>query len=233
MMHAGTVPNHVAVILDGNRRWSKGEKTSVAEGYAAGAEKFETFMEWCAQSGVKTVSAYVLSSDNLTRSKKELHDLFDVMCKYGERWLQPGGLIDKYEARINFSGNLKLLPLKLLKVIEKIRERTAGYTKRIVNILIAYSGKEEIADAVRGIIKNVMKKGIRITPKAIERNLSVKTPVDLVIRTGGQSRLSNFLLWQSAYAEIYTTKTFWPDLSKREFNRALAFFASTKRNFGA
>jgi undecaprenyl diphosphate synthase len=226
------VPNHVAVILDGNRRYSKGKNLSLAEGYAAGAEKMEVFMEWCAQSGVKMVSAYVLSSDNLKRSKKELHSLFDVMCKYGERWLEPGGLIDKYEVKINFSGNLNLLPLRLLRIIERMKKKTEGYTKRILNILIAYSGKEEIAEAVKGILKSVMKRGIRITPKAIEKNLSVRAPVDLVIRTGGQSRLSNFLIWQTAYAEIYTTKTYWPNLSKREFNKALDFFAGTKRNFG-
>lgn len=231
-MHIETVPSHVAIILDGNRRWAQENNLSSTEGHAAGAKKFESFINWCIESGVETVSAYVLSSDNLNRPRSELKGLFDVMCDFGERWLQPGGLIDKCEVRINFIGNLNLLPVRLLKVIEEIRVRTAKYTKRFLNILIAYSGKEEIADAVKQIIKNVMKRGVRITPKTIEKKLAVKAPVDLVIRTGGQSRLSNFLLWQTAYAEIYTTKTFWPDLSKKEFNKALVWFAGTKRNFG-
>jgi len=234
MQATEVVPNHVAVILDGNRRWSKENGGSLSEGYAAGAEKLEQFLEWTAEAGVKNISAYVLSGENLRRSKKELRMLFDVMCKYGERWLEPGGLVDKYEVRINFMGNLNRLPVRLMRVIERMKVKTAKYTKRFLNILIAYSGKEEITEAVRGIIKSVMKHGgIKITPKSIEKRLAVKMPVDMVIRTGGQSRLSNFLLWQTAYAEIYVTKTFWPDFSKREFTKSLNWFASTQRNFGS
>lgn len=231
-MQTVNVPDHVAIILDGNRRWASENDLPSSEGHAAGARKLESFIDWCVKSGVKTISAYVLSSENLKRPKGELNGLFNVMCEYGEKWLQPGGLIDKYEVKINFIGNLQRLPIRLMKVIKRMREKTSKYTKRILNILVAYSGKEEIADAVRGIIKSVLKRGIRITPKTIEKNLAVKVPVDLVIRTGGQSRLSNFLLWQTAYAEIYNTKTFWPDLSQKEFQKALMWFANTKRNFG-
>ncbi len=228
------VPNHIAVILDGNRRWSVSKGLPPWKGYVAGGEKFEKFLDWCIESGIKTVSAYVLSAENLRRSKKELNKLFDIMCNFIYKWLKPGGLIDKHEVKVSFVGNLKRLPIRLLRLIRKMTLKTANYSKKFLNIMIGYSGKDEIANAVQNIITNIAKYGrIRITPKTIEKNLSVKSPVDLVIRTGGYSRLSNFLLWQTAYAEMYTTKTFWPDFSKKEFTKALNWFASTQRNFGA
>lgn len=229
-----SVPSHVAVILDGNRRWASEHGLKKWEGYVAGGEKFEQMLNWSMESGVKMVSAYVLSAENLTRSRGELNKLFDIMCNFINKWLQPGGLIDKYEVKVNFVGRLDRLPMRLLSLIKKMTLKTAKYSKRFMNVMIAYSGKDEIADAVQSIVKNLVKHGkIKITPKTIEKNLSVKAPVDLVIRTGGNSRLSNFLLWQTAYAEMYTTKTYWPDFSKREFHKALNWFASTQRNFGA
>lgn len=234
MQVPGNIPRHVAVILDGNRRWAVKHGLPKWEGYEAGGERFEKFLDWCIDAGVKEVSAYVLSAENLTRSKKELNEIFDVMCKFINKWLQPGGLIDKHEVRMSFIGKLDRLPMRLLSLIKRMVVKTAKYSKRFVNVMIGYSGKEEIANAVQNIIKNIAKYGkIRITPKMIEKNLSVKSQVDLVIRTGGYSRLSNFLLWQTAYAEMYNTKTFWPDFSKREFFKALNFFANTQRNFGA
>lgn len=234
MQVPGNIPRHVAVILDGNRRWAVKHGLPKWEGYEAGGERFEKFLDWCIDAGVKEVSAYVLSAENLTRSKKELNEIFDVMCKFINKWLQPGGLIDKHEVRMSFIGKLDRLPMRLLSLIKRMVVKTAKYSKRFVNVMIGYSGKEEIANAVQNIIKNIAKHGkIRITPKMIEKNLSVKSQVDLVIRTGGYSRLSNFLLWQTAYAEMYNTKKFWPDFSKREFFKALNFFANTQRNFGA
>lgn len=234
MQIPANVPNHIAVILDGNRRWAISRGLPKWKGYVAGGEKFEEFADWCLKAGVKFISAYVLSTENLYRSKKELNKIFDVMCNFIYKWLQPGGLIDKHEVRVSFVGDLKRLPIRLLRLIKRMTLKTAKYSKRFMNIMIAYSGQNEIANAVKNIIANIAKHGrIRITPKTIEKNLSVNTPVDLVIRTGGYSRLSNFLLWQTAYAEMYNTKTFWPDFSKREFVKALDWFANTQRNFGA
>lgn len=228
------VPNHVAVVLDGNRRWATEKGLQKWEGHRSGGEKFEQFLDWAVEAGVKEVSAYVLSAENLGRPKKELNKIFDLMCEFINKWLQPGGLIDKHEVRVSFIGKLDRLPMRLLALIKKMTLKTAKYSKRFLNVMIAYSGKDEIAGAVQNIIKNMAKYGsIRVTPKTIEKNLAVNVPVDLVIRTGGHSRLSNFLLWQTAYAEMYTTKTFWPDLTKREFYKALNFFSNTQRNFGA
>ncbi len=233
MQIPANVPNHIAVVLDGNRRWAVSRGLEKWEGHVAGGEKFEQFLAWCVEAEIKTVSAYVLSAENLTRSKRELNKLFDIMCNFINKWLQPGGLIDKHEVKVSFIGKLDRLPMRLLSLIKKMTLKTAKYSKRFLNVMIAYSGRDEIAGAVQNIIKNLAKYGrIRVTPKMIEKNLSVEMPVDLVIRTGGHSRLSNFLLWQTAYAEMYTTKTFWPDFSKREFVKALNFFSSTQRNFG-
>lgn len=217
-----------------DRRWAVSKNLPSWRGHVAGGEKFEQFVTWCVDAGVKTVSAYVLSTENLKRSKKELNKLFDIMCNFIHKWLQPGGLIDRHEVRVSFVGNLNRLPVRLIRLIRKMTEKTAKYSKKFLNIMIAYSGKEDIANAMQSILMKAARYGrIRVTPKMIEKNLRMNSPVDLVIRTGGQSRLSGFLLWQTAYAEMYTTKTFWPDFSKREFNRALRFFAGTQRNFGA
>lgn len=228
------IPNHVAVILDGNRRWAVDNGLERIEGYRKGGEKFEEFLNWSLETGVKRISAYVMSIENyLQRSKKEVGNVINVLCDFIDKWLQPGGLIDKHHVKVDFVGNLSLLPAKLLNLIKKMREKTKSYKSKFVDILIAYSGKEEIAKAMQNIFKNIMgTNGVKITPKTIEKNLSVKSDVDLVIRTGGGNRLSNFLLWQTAYAEIYTTKTLWPDFSKREFLKALNWFSGTQRNFG-
>ena len=234
MQVPSVVPSHIAVILDGNRRWSSLNNTDEFEGHLKGAQKFEKFLDWCLDANIKTVSAYVLSMENLVkRSKNEIKGLMELFCKFITKWLQPGGLVDKYQINVNFIGNLNLLPKRVTDLITKMRSKTKNYKKKYVNIMIAYSAKEEIASAFKNVMKIAMKKGkMKVTPKMIEKNLSVKNPVDLVIRTGGNSRLSNFLIWQTAYAEMFTTKKLWPDFTKREFEKSLSFFADTKRNFG-
>lgn len=226
------VPNHIAVILDGNRRWSTLNDVSEFEGHLKGAQKFEKFLDWCLEANIKTVSAYVLSMENLVkRSKSEIKGLIELFCRFITKWLQPGGLVDRHQVNVNFVGNLNLLPKKLTDLITKMKSKTKNYNKKFVNIMIAYSAKEEIASAFKNILKNI-KKNKKVTSSLIEKNLSVKSPVDLVIRTGGKSRLSNFLIWQTAYAEMFTVKKLWPDITKRDFERSLVFFAGAQRNFG-
>ncbi len=233
MQVSNCVPNHIAVILDGNRRWAKSNGLPVWEGHRKGAENFEKFLNWSLELGIPRVSAYVLSTENLNRPKNELRKIYDIMCESLSKWIRDGGILDKHEVKVNFIGDLNKLPARLLRLIRRMIHKTSKYSKKILNIMVAYGSKLEITQAVKSILSNALKTGkIQITQKDIEKNLAVKDEVDLVIRTGGMSRLSNFLLWQTAYSEMYVTKTMWPDFSKTQFMKAIEWYASTQRNFG-
>jgi len=230
------IPNHFGIIIDGNRRWAKARGLPPWEGHRAGAEKLNEFLNWCLEMGIPQVSIYTLSTENLNRSKEELKHLFKLLEEYVDGLLNDKkkfALLEKYEVRVRFVGELNRLPKKLIRLMGKLMEKTAKYQKRVLNFLVAYGGKSEIVNAVKKLAEEVIKHGkIEITEKDIEKHLYVPQPLDLVIRTGGYQRLSNFLLWQASYAEIYVTKTLWPDFSKKEFMKALRWFSQQKRNFG-
>jgi tritrans,polycis-undecaprenyl-diphosphate synthase [geranylgeranyl-diphosphate specific] len=230
------LPNHLGIIIDGNRRWARTRGLPPWEGHRAGAEKLDEFLNWCLEVGIPQVSIYTLSTENLNRPKEELKHLFKLLEEYVDGLLNDKkkfALLEKYEVRVRFVGELNRLPKKLIKLMGKLMEKTAKYQKRVLNFLVAYGGKSEIVNAVKKLTEEVIKHGkIEITEKDIEKHLYVPQPLDLVIRTGGYQRLSNFLLWQASYAEIYVTKTLWPDFSKREFMKALRWYSKQKRNFG-
>jgi undecaprenyl diphosphate synthase len=226
------VPNHLALILDGNRRYARKRRLKFF-GHKQGADKFKEVLEWCLDIGVPQVSAYVLSTENLNRPKKELDEIFEVAMEFVKRWEKDSEILDKYEVRVRFLGDLSRLPPELVRLMGRIMKKTAKYQKKTLNILIAYSSKFELTDVMRKIGEKVIKTGrVEITEKDIEKNLLVPVPVDLVIRTGGMQRLSNFLLWQSAYAEIYVTNTLWPEFTEKEFVKAIKWFSSQRKNYG-
>ena len=230
------LPNHLGIIIDGNRRWARARGLPPWEGHRAGAEKLNEFLNWCLEVGIPQVSIYTLSTENLNRPKEELKHLFKLLEEYVDGLLNDKkkfALLEKYEVRVRFVGELNRLPKKLIRLMGKLMEKTAKYQKRVLNFLVAYGGKSEIVNAVKKLAEEVIKHGkIEITEKDIEKHLYVPQPLDLVIRTGGYQRLSNFLLWQASYAEIYVTKTLWPDFSKKEFMKALRWYSQQKRNFG-
>jgi tritrans,polycis-undecaprenyl-diphosphate synthase [geranylgeranyl-diphosphate specific] len=230
------LPNHLGIIIDGNRRWARARGLPPWEGHRAGAEKLNEFLNWCLELGIPQVSIYTLSTENLNRPKEELKHLFKLLEEYVDGLLNDKkkfALLEKYEVRVRFVGELNRLPKKLIRLMGKLMEKTAKYQKRVLNFLVAYGGKSEIVNAVKKLAEEVIKHGkIEITEKDIEKHLYVPQPLDLVIRTGGYQRLSNFLLWQASYAEIYVTKTLWPDFSKKEFMKALRWYSQQKRNFG-
>lgn len=227
------LPNHLAVIIDGNRRWAKKHGKQPWEGHRYGVENLEKFLNWCFDLNLHQVSVYVLSTENLNRSKREVEELFRLAKEAFKRYEKEGSFLDKYEIKVKFAGDFKKLPKDLVEIINKVMKRTAKYQKKVLNILIAYGGRFEITQAMKKIAKKVLESGrIEITEKDIEKNLLVNEPVDLVIRTGGYNRLSNLMIWQTAYAELYTTKTLWPDFSKKELMKAIKWYSSIKRNFG-
>lgn len=225
------LPNHLALIPDGNRRWARRRGLKPWLGHEEGLKVVRKFLDWCLELGIPQISIYTLSTENLNRSKEELTYLFKLIQRALEEY-EKDAIFDKYEVKVNFFGEFRRLPSPLLKVIRRLMKKTKNYRKRVLNILIAYGGRWELTRAIKRIVKYAVKKSIRITPKVVEKNLCVQTPIDLIIRTGAYSRLSNFMLWQAAYAEIYVTKTLLPDFTKREFMKALEWYSSQKRKFG-
>jgi undecaprenyl diphosphate synthase len=222
---------HLAIIPDGNRRWAKKKKKPVWYGHIAGAKKMEEFLDWCLEHPeIKMVSIYALSTENLNRSEKELQKLWDIYKKEFKKLLK-SKKVKNNEIRINIVGDVDVWRRDVKKLARTLMRVTENYTRYILNILLAYGSHFEIFNAV----KKVIGKGIRSTPllrQSFSRFLMVNRPVDLVIRTGGQYRLSNFLLFQAAYAEIYFSKTLWPDFSREEFEKILRWFKKQKRKFG-
>lgn len=233
-MNGLIVPNHLGVILDGNRRWSKKRHMPLWFGHIQGARTFDKFIDWCMELGIPNVSIYALSTENLNRTKREVEEIFKIFYEWLEKYeKKESGFFDKYEVRVKFVGNLSKFPSSLVRLMGRLMQRTAKYQKKCLNILVAYGSQFELMDTFKKIAKEILETGkIEITEKSIEKNLSVPVPLELIIRTGGMSRLSNFMLWQASYSEFYVTKTLWPDFTKKELIKAIRWYNSVKRNFG-
>ena len=232
------LPKHVAVMLDGNRRWAERRQgAKAAEGHAAGALKIFEFLEWCDEIGIKNTTLYMLSTDNLAkRSSDELQDLLRIIGDVATE------MAKRARWRVRLVGDRELLPAELRDAIEAAEAKTANYKKPIVNLAVAYSGRTEIADAVKSILKQHSGKGESIdqvvevlTPELIAEHLYTggQADPDLIIRTSGEQRLSGFLLWQSSNSELYFEEALWPDFRKVDFLRAIRAFANRHRRFGA
>lgn len=227
------IPSHIAFIPDGNRRWAKANHVPNSKAYSKGGMKFERILDWSMEKGISQVSAYILSSDNFSmRSSIELKEIYTAICDLMERWLKPGSIVDKYHVKVNFIGKIDILPKRLRDLISLMWKKTRGYRDRLINIMINYSGKEEIVNAVKSILSRLGSSKVTLTPRLIESGLGTKTPVDLIIRTGGMRRLSGFMTWQTGYSEMFVTKKMWPDFRKSDFNRAIDYYSGVKRNFG-
>ncbi|HIQ13432.1 MAG TPA: di-trans,poly-cis-decaprenylcistransferase [Thermoprotei archaeon] len=237
----GPIPKHVGVILDGNRRWAraKGVKKEIA--YSEGAKKVENIVNWCDELGVKSLTIFVLSTENyLKRDRSEIEIIFNLLKKYLTKLVRESER-NKKQMNIKFIGNLSLLEdeelLHLIQDIERIYNFDGGIT---INIAFLYGGKWDIINAAKKIAKEV-KEG-RLNPEDIniesfQRYLSTShmdhQDIDLILRTGGESRLSNFLLWQAAYSELVFLDVFWPDFRKIDFLRAVRIYQKRTRRFGA
>ncbi len=227
------VPKHVAVILDGNRRWAAAHNMKPWEGHRYGVQTLDKFLDWCIELNIEQVSAYVLSSENLNRPRREVIELLKLLKHELDKFeTERAAKIDKYEIKVRFCGDFSRLPNSLVKIMERIMNRTEKYNKKFLNILIAYGGRYELTSVIKNLVAEAVRKRVKITEKAIEENLLISGDVDLVIRTGGMSRLSNFMPWQTTYSEFYVTKVLWPDFTKKDLIKAIKWFSETKRNFG-
>ena len=176
-----------------------------------------------------------MSTENFEeRSPKEIDELMKIFENYLEKLLnKKSDFLDKYQVKVRFVGDLGRLPPNLVRLMGKVMIKTAKYQKKVLNILINYGGKFDLTQAMKKVAQKMIKAGkIEITSKEIEKNLLLPVPIDLVIRTGGKNRLSDFALWQAAFSEFYVTKTLWPDFSKKELIKAVKWYNSIERNFG-
>lgn len=225
------------MMIDGNRRWARQlGYDSAAEGHRAGAAKMREFLEWCDDLGVRVVSLYLLSSDNLRkRDSKEIGDLIEIIAELADTLSQHGSW------RVQHVGRSDILPAELLRVLGEAQERTAGHPGLHVNLAVGYGGRNEIVDAVRSIISKHTASGgtledlaAQLTPEMIGEHLYTggQPDPDLVIRTSGEQRLSDFLLWQSAHSEFYFVEALGPDLRQVDFLRAIRDYADRDRRFG-
>lgn len=225
------IPKHIAIIMDGNRRWARQHGLEVIKGHEKGAEALEKVVDAASKMGVKTITVYALSTENIKeRAKREVLGLFNLFRKgYQSRLTK----MMKEGVRVNILGEVRGLPSMIKAIIDKIRETYIQNESIVLNIALNYGGKKELISA----IKNIVKKGIdvdKINEELIDKHLYTngQHSPELVIRTGGRIRLSNFLLWQTAYSELYFTRTLWPDFTQGEFKKAIKWYQDQQRNFG-
>jgi len=229
------IPQHVGVILDGNRRWAKASGADARHGHEAGADKILEFLGWCEETGVEVVTLWMLSTDNLNRPPAELAALLEVIEN------AVGRIGDQRQWRVHPVGALDLLPEATARRLKEVEEATRDVEGRHVNVAVGYGGRREIADAVRSLLHEHASKGTSIEELAelldvehIAEHLYTRgqPDPDLVIRTSGEQRLSGFLLWQSAHTELYFCEAFWPDFRRVDFLRALRAYAERERRYG-
>jgi len=222
----------VGIIMDGNRRWAKKNGLPVYEGHKAGYKKLKNFVLWSKEQGAHTTIAYGFSTENWKRTKKEvglLLGLFSYVLRYEIKNLK------KEKIRLKIIGKIEQFPKKLQEEIKKAEEETKKIKEHTLVLALSYGGREEIVSAIKKIVVEKSKKQLqKLNEKIFSQYLWTKEiPYpDLIIRAGGEQRLSNFLLWQCAYSELYFTKTLWPAFSKKEFIEILNDFTNRERRFG-
>ncbi len=231
-MNESKIPQHIGLFPDGNRRWARAKGIPTLLGHQKGREHFEEFLYWCKEKGVKVVTVYGFSTENWSRSKEEVDYLMDIF----ETYLSRKESIEKFQkegVRVRIIGQKYRLRKSLQDVIANVEEITKNNTKFVMNLAVSYGGRWDVLQAVQKIVREKIPED-QITEKTIEERLETAElpPPDLIIRAGGEQRLSNLLLWQAAYAELYFSPKYWPDFSREDFEAALAEYARRNRRFG-
>ena len=228
------VPQHIAIIMDGNGRWAKEQGKIRTFGHSAGAQTLRSIVKIANQVGVKVLSVYAFSTENWKRPVTEVNFIMKLLSTYLTAELDE---LNEYNVKMRFMGSREGLPVAVQKKMDHALEITKNNTGIILNVAINYGGQDEIIRAVRNIAE-LAKEGkldpAAINKETIEDNLysSQLPPPDLLIRTGGDLRVSNFMLWQIAYAEIWTCKTYWPAFTQEEFLEAIKSFQGRDRRYG-
>jgi undecaprenyl diphosphate synthase len=228
------VPAHVAIIMDGNGRWAKARGLPRIRGHHVGAESVRAILLACRKAGVKYLTLYAFSSENWVRPRPEVTGLMGLLRKFLR---DQADELHKHRVRLRVIGHIQDLPSAVRRDLEAVIEETAHYTEGHLILALSYGGRQEITDAVKAIAEKVQAGSLapkKITPETIAQHLylpDVPDP-DFMIRTSGEMRISNFLLWQLSYAELYVTPVMWPDFREPQFLEALEVYRSRHRRFG-
>ena len=228
MADEGNVPKHVAVILDGNRRYAKKLGIAKFKGHEKGFNKIKELLEWCMELGIKEATLYCFSTENFNRNKEEVDYLFNLFRKRIGDFKKDKTIHDN-KVKISVVGRISMFPEDMQKAMKEVMEATKDYDNYRLNLALAYGGRGEIVDA----FKRIISKGVKdVDEGVIKENLYLADDVDLLIRPGGEKRLSNFLLWQMAYGEIVWVSKLWPELTKQDFIECIEEYKRRERRFG-
>jgi undecaprenyl diphosphate synthase len=227
----GNIPQHIAIIMDGNRRWAKARGLSVNEGHEAGAKNLDRIVKKAEELGVKHLTVYTLSTENWRkRTAKEVHGIFNLLLRILKEKKE------EYEnegVKLFVLGNFQAFPRKVARGISEMLKIVLKHERIKLNLALNYGGRDEIIQAIQEIIREGTPPE-QVNEALVARHLYTngQPDPDLIIRTGGEIRLSNFLLWQMSYSELYFTDTLWPDFGPRELDKAIAEFQRRRRRFG-
>ncbi|MDX5583386.1 MAG: isoprenyl transferase [Aureibaculum sp.] len=231
---AHKLPNHVAIIMDGNGRWAKQKGLARVFGHRRGVKAVRKTVEAASEIGLKVLTLYAFSTENWNRPKKEIDALMNILTSSLKKELST---FQKNDIKLQTIGQTKNLPLKAQKKLQEVIDKTENNTSMILNLALSYGSREEIVNTIKNISKKIVNKELsleEIDEKIINNHLYTFTlpDVDFLIRTSGEKRLSNFLLWQIAYAELFFTDVLWPDFRKEDFFEAILDFQQRERRFG-
>ena len=228
------VPKHVGIILDGNRRFSKRLMIKPWKGHEWGAKKVEKLFDWCKELGVRELTLYCFSVENFNRPKKEFDYLMKVFNTEFEKLLKDERL-DRDQIKINFIGRIHMFPKDIREKVSMIMEKTKDFDGYTVNFAMGYGGRAEVVDAAKKVASLVEKGEMKvedINEESFSKNLYMDDEPDMIIRTGGAHRTSNFLIWQSHYSEWVFLEKLWPEFEKEDFENCIAEFSKRERRFG-
>ena len=233
-IHANALPQHLAIVMDGNGRWAKQKGLLRAIGHESGTKSVKTTVEACAKLGIKNLTLYAFSTENWNRPKIEVDTLMKLLISSLKKEITT---LQSNNIKLNAIGNLTNLPSSVQKELQEVISKTAQNTRMTLTLALSYGAREELVQAVK-IITHKVKNNI-ISENAIDESIINKhlythnlPDVDLVIRTSGEHRISNFLLWQIAYAEFYFTDVLWPDFSEEHLYEAIISYQKRERRFG-
>tara|TARA_Y100000310_G_scaffold315684_1_gene366497 strand:- start:5637 stop:6347 length:711 start_codon:yes stop_codon:yes gene_type:complete len=232
------VPGHIAIILDGNRRYAEKKGLSRLKGHEDGAKNVGELLKWCKELGVKEVTLYAFSTENFNRSKIEIDYLFGLFRQYFKRFLKDFNekKNKEYDVKVKVVGDIKLFPDDMQESFLEIVDKTKDNGSLIVNFCLGYGSRLEITEALKKIIEKIKNDELNvdgINEDTIKDNLMLKSEPDLLIRPGGEKRLSNFLLWQLSYSELFFLDKMWPEITKEDLVVVVEEFNSRERRFGS
>ncbi|MBO5926699.1 MAG: di-trans,poly-cis-decaprenylcistransferase [Clostridia bacterium] len=227
MQNGKSMPRHVGFIMDGNGRWAKKQNKPRNFGHSAGADRVKDVVLWSFESGIECVTLYAFSSENWGRPKEEVDKILELLVKFLKNY--SSSLVEN-KIRLVVSGDLSVLSSSLQTAINSTTKKTENFTEKTLNIALNYGGRQEIVEAVNSLVR----KGKEISVNNVSEELGAYgiPDLDLVVRTSGEQRISNFYLWQIAYAELYFTDALWPEFDKAEFDKAINWYLGRERRFG-